>query len=609
MKRIFALLSVAAIALALAMTGCGRGDDNGGDTTTPTTAAVTQAPADNVTDPGTGDDTGGNEVLGHPTRDYGALRGTTIFVYHQSVGTNLLQDAADFEAEHGVTIRIEDTPWAQYYSRLMSLVTAGDPPDIFDSNDEVLPMYALREIAIPLDGLYTPNAPFLDFAVMHGMRYMGETFILQEVGRVPHLIFYNMTMFNRYGLPTPTELYNQGDWTVQRMFDISSEFTADIDNTGEYNQWGFTATSVYMLFGANQVPIVNYDPNAGQFTLAINGANQIAVLQHALDAVARNDIHRFGWYGDLFSNGRLAMMGHEAWFANSLLAMEDDWSIAPFPTGQFGNAGYNFIRPWGVSVATGANNPMGGVAFVEFQYARNMERGSEFFNQGWMNPAREAGVRAAMDKTSWFSLHNGIPNFRTIADQITLDLNVAEGRTATDIVNAQLSAMQSYIDDFNNLIPGWEEPRVFENPGVVDFEDGTLGWLTWEPEEWMNMTRTIIDDGIDGRSLHIEFAEGYGTWVPILGTLYQDFVFVGGQAYVISFDYHVLRVVPDEWHVFYTTSPDMMWSQYYFVEGQYGRFEMTIGAEGDHDQKEFRFRVNGIREMIIDNFEIRIVEF
>jgi hypothetical protein len=364
-----------------------------------------------------------------------------------------------------------------------------------------------------------------------------------------------------------------------------------------------------MLFGANQTPIVNYDPNAGQFTLAINGARQLSVLQHALDAVERNDIHPFGWHGDLFANGRLAMMGHEAWFANSLVAMEDNWSIAPFPVGQYGNVNYNFIRPWGVSVASGARNPVGGIAFVEFQYTRNMERGSEFFTQGWMNDARRAGVEAAMDKTSFFSLHNGIPNFRTVADEVTWGLNAAEGRTATDIVNAQLSAMQSFIDDFNNLIPGWEEPRVFTNPGIVDFEDGTMGWLTWEPADYMGMTRTIIDDGIDGRSLHIEFAEGYGTWVPIVGTLHDEFVFVGGQAYTISFDYHVIRIVPDEWHVFYTTSPDLMWTQYYFTEGQSGRFEVTVGAEGDHDEKEFRFRINGVREMIIDNFNITVVEF
>ncbi|MCL2188414.1 MAG: extracellular solute-binding protein [Defluviitaleaceae bacterium] len=607
MKNLFRTIITlsAMVAVIFAITACGGGNNDTPPAPTPgtgTTPVATPAPGTGTTpaEP-TGD--------GLQRPDLSGIQGTDIFVFHQSINPNVLQDAADFEALHNVRIRIEDTPWAQYYSRLMSLIMADDAPDIFDSNDEVLPMYALREIAIPIDGLFTPNAPWLDFDVMNGMQWQGQTYILQEVGRVPILMFYNATMFNRYGLPTPMELWQQGDWTVDRMFDLSREFMADIDNTGELNQFGFTATSVYTLFGANQLPITVYDPQAGQFTLAINGPRQLAVLQQAIDRVNSQCIHPFGWHGDIFANGRMAMMGHEAWFANSLLAMEDDWSIAPFPVGPYGDPNFNHIRTWGASVATGARNPLGGVAFVEFQYERNLERGSDFFNQGWMNPAREAGVRAAMDKQSFFSLHNGIPNFRAVADQVTWDINDAAGRTATDIINAQLSAMQSYIDDFNNLIPGWEEPRVFENPGVVDFEDGTMGWLTWEPEEWMNMTRTIIDDGIDGRSLHIEFAEGSGTWVPIVGTRHEDLVFVGGQAYVISFDYHVISLVPDEWHVFYTTGPDMMWSQYEITAGQQGRFEMTVGAEGDHDQKEFMFRINGVREMIIDNFNLVVVEF
>ncbi|MCL2499820.1 MAG: extracellular solute-binding protein [Defluviitaleaceae bacterium] len=603
MKRILSILSVFAVVVALtfAVTACGRNNDPD-PSPTPGNVAPTATPGNQTS--GTPTDTGPQIIR----PDISGIGGTNIFAFHQSINPNVEQDARDFEALHGVSIRIEAAPWDQYYARLMSLILADDSPDIFDSNDEVLPMYALREIAIPIDGMFTQNAPWLDYEVMNAKQYMGRHYFLQEINRVPLLMFYNATMFNRYGLPTPTEMYREGNWTVERMYQVSSEFTDDIGNTGEINQWGFSTTSLYVMLGANQLPTTNYNPQTGQFTLAINGANQIAVIQQAIDAIARNDIHHFGWNAHLFAQGQMAMFAHEAWFAGSLGAMEDDWSIAPMPTGQFGDPNFNHIRTWGASVATGARNPLGGIAFVEFQYERNLQRGSDFFNQGWMNDARRAGVEAAMMKESFFSLHNGIPNFRTLADSITWAMEVPDGRTATDLVNEQLSAMQHAIDAFNALDPGWEEPRTFVDPPIVDFEDGTMGFLTWEPEEWMNMTRTIIDDGIDGRSLHIEFAEGSGTWVPIVGTRHEDIAFVGGKAYTISFDYHVLQVVPGEWHVFYTTGPDLGWTQYEFVEGQSGHFTVTIGAEGDHDEKEFRFRVNGVREMIIDNFELRAAD-
>jgi len=594
----------AVIALTFAITACGGNDDPAPSPSPPaggTTDTATPAPPPTDTPSG---DTGDVATLQGP--DLSGIQGTEIFVFHQSINPNVLGDIADFEALHNVSIRIEETPWAQYYSRLMSLIMAGDSPDIFDSNDEVLPMYALREIAMPIDGLYTPDAPWLDFDVMHGMRYMGRTYILQEIGRVPHLIFYNATMFNRYGLPTPMELYLQGDWTVDRMFDISREFMADIDQTGELNQFGFTATSVYMLFGANQLPITTYDPVLGQFQLSLNGAQQISILQDAIERINNEDIHPFGWHGDLFANGRLAMMGHEAWFANSLIAMEDDWSIAPFPTGRYGNPNYNHIRTWGASVATGANNPLGGVAFVEFQYARNLERGSDFFNQGWMNPAREAGVRAAMDKTSFFSLHNGIPNFRPIADQVTWDINAAEGRTATDIINAHLSAMQSYIDDFNNLIPGWEDPREFTDPGPLDFSDGTIGYLSMP----VYGTQTIVPDGEGGYDLHIEFDEvGWHAW---FGTDPEHFDIVGGNSYRVTFEFTILRVGdssrPEGTAWFYTqVNPGAQgWTDQDGNVGERSTFVQYVAVGDDNEGSVLAICNYGALEMLIHNFNIEV---
>ena len=597
------VLSLLMVSFMLVLGSCtgGGGDDADQATTTAQATTTTTASASTEAAGRTTTDT----VEG---RDLSSIAGTEIFVFHQSFGPNLEQDMRDFEALYNVTIRAEMAPWDAYYPRLMALIMSGDSPDIYDGSDETLPMHAIRQIAIPIDGLYTAGAPWLDERVMEEMMFRGKTYFLAEQGRIPVMIFYNQTMFNRYGMETPMELYQRSEWTVDRMYEIAREFVADTSGMGEDDQFGYVGTSVYTIFAANQLPVASYNPATGQFTLELASDRQLAVLQQALERVEANDIHPFGWSGaDLFMNGRLAMASAEYWFANSLFAMEDEWSVAPLPVGQFGEQGRGFIRPWGVSVATGATNAQGGVAFVEFQYERNLTRGTEAFNQGvWQGRGDALQAVVEANRNSFFTLHNGIPGFRNLADSITWELNSAGGRTASDIVNASLSALQQNINEFNAMEEGWVDPGTFENPGPVDFADGTLGYLTMPVSD--NVTQTVVSDGIGGQpSLHIELAEA--GWWPIFGTGADDLEVFGGQAYRVTFDFEIIRT-DEGTAMFYTqVNPGADgWTELHTVEGDVGTFDMVVSAPNDLPGLYIAICNFGVLELLVANFNIELVE-
>jgi ABC-type glycerol-3-phosphate transport system substrate-binding protein len=592
MKRTVPLLLAACMLLAF-IAAC---TPNINDTPPPS------PPPGGSTEPSSTDGSGNGGPGNQFVFDESRIRGRTISIMRQSLGERTQMYMDEFSELYGCDFHFSVVPWPQDSAKLIALIVSGDSPDVIDLSDEYLPIYALRGIAEPIDGFFDPESPYIDLAVMEAMRYKGRHYILHPNNRIPVMIFYNKSMFDRYGEDTPMDYYKRGEWTIDKLYEVAEIFNEDINNTGVIDQFGFKGTSPYEFLFANQLPIAEFDPLTTTFRLALGDQRQQEVLQDAFDKVSAGIITPFNWEAaQLFPQGRLAMASYEGYFASTLGAMEDEWSVAPYPVGKYGDASKKFMKPWGAGVAVGAANGYAGMQFIQYSYMRD----EGYFDAVWSGE-RKAALDICVNKDSFFSLHMGIPNFRNAVDQINYSSN-STGSSYLTLFEESRSALEALIADFNAIEEGWVEPKKFVYMGPVDFESG-MGYLTLPPGE--GVTQEIIDGGIEGKSLRITLEDEdyfliFGSTVdsiPIAGPI------TGANAYLITFDYEIIAASGDAQISVEMEPGGMGWAGIPVRQGDKGRAELRSTIYTDLPNIHFALFFEGGTELLIDNFDIMLLD-
>ncbi|MFI6479433.1 ABC transporter substrate-binding protein [Nonomuraea sp. NPDC050663] len=112
--------------------------------------------------------------------------------------------AAFQQANPNVTVKLEITPWDQYWTKLQTAASGGAAPDVFWMNSLNVRMYAKGGILAPLD---ESKAQGLTPAVVDGYRYDGKLYGLPHNVGIPAL-WYDKKIFDDAGVAYPT-----ADWT------------------------------------------------------------------------------------------------------------------------------------------------------------------------------------------------------------------------------------------------------------------------------------------------------------------------------------------------------------------------------------------------------------
>jgi multiple sugar transport system substrate-binding protein len=145
---------------------------------------------------------------------------------------------AGFESAHpGITVQQQSagTGQAEYRERVLTSMAAGRPPDVFLLDNIDVPAFVDRGVLLDL-------APYLarlgidpagyDPTVLDIFRRGAAIYALPK-GYSPMMIVYNKDLFDRAGIPYPTD-----DWTWDDFLRIAKALTRDTDGDGQPDQWG-----------------------------------------------------------------------------------------------------------------------------------------------------------------------------------------------------------------------------------------------------------------------------------------------------------------------------------------------------------------------------------
>jgi multiple sugar transport system substrate-binding protein len=145
---------------------------------------------------------------------------------------------AGFESAHpGIVVQQQSagTGQAEYRERILTSMAAGQPPDVFLLDNIDVPAFANRGVLLDL----TPYLARLgidparyDSTVLDIFRRGAAIYALPR-GYSPMMIVYNKDLFDRAGIPYPTD-----DWTWDDFLRIAKALTRDTDGDGQADQWG-----------------------------------------------------------------------------------------------------------------------------------------------------------------------------------------------------------------------------------------------------------------------------------------------------------------------------------------------------------------------------------
>jgi len=255
----------------------------------------------------------------------------------------MLDEIADgFEAENpGTTVTFETIPFSEYTRGLTLQLAGGNPPDVGWLLESDAPTFVSAGVLTDIGPALRDDAEydFADFAEpAMGLWVEGEAVYGVPFSTSPFMIFYNATAFEEAGLPLPSALAAEGNWTWETLRSSAAELS-----DGPNGFWGFEANDGQgydsRIMHAMMPVIRAHGGDAwtdGECGFASPEAISAMELYHAM-IFDDGSVVPPGEIGDFFA-GDAAMTMNQISRVSRLTDAGFDWGIAPLPTGPGGQS-------------------------------------------------------------------------------------------------------------------------------------------------------------------------------------------------------------------------------------------------------------------------------
>lgn len=199
-----------------------------------------------------------------PYADIEKYRGKTVkfATWIDHTATDAAVPIASFEEKYGIKVELVYCSQSNYLSELLALIESGNSPDIFVENGD---FPATLQVAqdFSCTGIDL-NEPIWSQQYIKATRVGTKIYGVNTVNSLWNsvwLCFYNRDIMEENGIKTPSEYYEEGNWTWETMANVMKQ----VDALGSEYKGGILGDYYAFFTSADAVP-VKYDPDAGKFT-------------------------------------------------------------------------------------------------------------------------------------------------------------------------------------------------------------------------------------------------------------------------------------------------------------------------------------------------------
>lgn len=276
-----------------------------------------------------------------------------------------------FEEKYGGNVEVIGVGWGDQMNQVISMVNAGETCDLAQAHDQNFPIYGAKNIVQDISQYIDLNDGFWYDSVTNAFTF-GETPYAAGADAAPVVISYNKTLFDEYGVKTPMEYFEEGNWTWDTFRDVALQMTGDTDGDGENDIYGFgwwDSFYVQMLNANGTTSLAfNADGTVGSNYLSSEATETFTFLQ---DAYLRDKfiMHPDGDnFISAFKGGKLAMTCEYGFAAITAYECEYDIEWAPLPKGPSGELYECGGALTGFAIPITSANPEGAAVFARMAY-------------------------------------------------------------------------------------------------------------------------------------------------------------------------------------------------------------------------------------------------
>lgn len=389
----------------------------------------------------------------------------TDYVYNpETDGIGVLEDLEAMkyvEAKYNCRIERINLDWNQRVPAITnSVMNKSYLADlILLDQGQILPL-AAQELLYPLNillpetaDIFTDNQIFVSSGKLMGNDYAIVTAGASSSG---YMLGVNLDLVDELGLENPVELYENGEWTWEKMKEICINATKDTDGDGQNDVWGLSGAPyeiAFQLIAANDGYKADLtarkqgldDPRTME---ALNFFHELYNVEKVA-YVAGGNIDDWNGNRGAFLEGKSALYLTQDWMMGN--AVSYNWAVIPFPEGPQNESGATYF--WSVSgacIPKSSPNPLWAyIVYEELTGYKTLEERSEG-NIEWLGGfvqteediARINDISAngaKMDESSGLS---NFPDYAIIWNIINA------GKTPAQAVEENKQVAQDSIDEF-----------------------------------------------------------------------------------------------------------------------------------------------------------------
>ena len=288
-----------------------------------------------------------------------------------------------FETSHpNIKVNVETAPFADYFTKLQTLIAGGTAPDVFELNYENFVPYADKGLLLDLSPMMKADSN-LDPAVYSERANQAFSYNGMQLG-LPStfstvMLFYNKDLFDKAGLDYPT-----ADWTWNDVVEAGKKLNDPANGVwGLYS--GIQFWEFYKKAAQNNCKFFNEDKTE----VLINSPECVQALQTMVDMV---EVHKIQPStedmagqsdGDMFTAGKLAMDVTGIWMFSAYKDAPFKWDITVEP-GMATKATHFFANDASIFAAT--KHPQEAYEWVKF-LTSDPEVAKIRIASGWELPA------------------------------------------------------------------------------------------------------------------------------------------------------------------------------------------------------------------------------
>ena len=380
-----------------------------------------------------------------------SLKGKTVKILMWRELTNQEKNTIEkFKNETSMNVSIETTNWSNYMTKLASMVSTGDSPDV-----AIIPTEQSSQGCFPLGTatLFQPisvakqdlNDGFWDLKSMEKFKIKGHYFTFIAYNNwydCNGVVMYNVNMFKDAKITTPRELWKAGNWNWDTLKSTATELV-------KKGHIGYQNQQYYNLMQSMGVDYVTTDGK--KFTSAITSKEVVNAWTFNAQMVEAGLQPAYGTESSAFGQGKAGMIGTNIWnmrkeadFGN--LTFEVD--AVPFPNPK----GAKVVIPANVNlfaIPKGAKNPVGGGVFIrEFLDSENNGNFADVAINAKMEDVFNYVTGKDVEKGYKFAI--GVVGYTNLTNLKTLERTLAQ--TASNQITTVLQKNKSLVDNAVNTV-------------------------------------------------------------------------------------------------------------------------------------------------------------